>query len=363
MNKYIKLNIDRSEAIKKFLKELLENDKISSVLSLRKHKNGKVDYGLTSSVDLLDNIVPFYPYMPANAGQLMGRFTPLEKPIAAVVKPCEFRAFVEMVKREQVKRDDFIVISYSCSGVYPLKINAAQEIDEKLANYQQQVANQEIPEGIRSSCTGCEHINPHEVDIFISVSGESDNDLKAYLRTDKAIDLMKFWHGQPEDKEFDESSLEKLMLKRKEAKEVQFAEVNTKDTGLDGLIDIFGRCIGCHGCNSVCPICYCTLCDFDSFNYDYNRQILEKELEQKGALRLPPGTLFFHLGRLSHMSFSCVGCGMCSDVCPADIPVASVFKKTGEATAAMFDFVAGRSVAEEIPVMIYKEEEFPELGE
>ena len=129
------------------------------------------------------------------------------------------------------------------------------------------------------------------------------------------------------------------------------------------MIDIFGKCIGCHGCNAVCPICYCTLCDFDSFNYDYNTPILEKELEEKGALRLPPDTMFFHLGRLSHMSFSCVGCGMCSDVCPASIPVAAVFKKTGEETAGIFDFVAGRRIDEDIPVMIYKEEEFPELGE
>jgi hypothetical protein len=54
---------------------------------------------------------------------------------------------------------------------------------------------------------------------------------------------------------------------------------------------------------------------------------------------------------------------MCTDVCPASIPVAAVFKKTGEATAALFDFEAGRSIKEEIPVMIFKEEEFPELGE
>ena len=63
------------------------------------------------------------------------------------------------------------------------------------------------------------------------------------------------------------------------------------------------------------------------------------------------------------MSFSCVGCGQCSDVCPVDIPVASVFKKTGEETAALFDYVPGRDSEESIPVMVFKEEEFEELGE
>ncbi|MCF7910980.1 MAG: 4Fe-4S dicluster domain-containing protein [Candidatus Cloacimonetes bacterium] len=363
MNKMIALDIDCTTGLKNYLKELLNNGKVSSVFSLRRLKNGKVDYGLITQAELIDKIEPFYPLMPANAGQLLGRFTPLGKPIAAVVRPCEFRAFVEMVKREQVKRENFIIITYSCGGVYPLKINAVQEIDNVLADYQQQVQSLEIPDGIRPACTGCEHINPLEADIFISVAGAEDDSLQAWLRTDIARSLAGFWHTETMDSDFNESILEPLLAKRKAAKEELFAGVNTQETGLNGLIDLFGRCIGCHGCNSVCPICYCTLCDFDSFNYDYNRQILEKELEQKGAIRLPPDTLFFHLGRLSHMSFSCVGCGMCSDVCPANIPVAAVFKKIGEETAGMFDFVSGRSVAEEIPVMIYKEEEFPELGE
>ena len=89
----------------------------------------------------------------------------------------------------------------------------------------------------------------------------------------------------------------------------------------------------------------------------------EKELEQKNALRLPPDTIFFHLGRLTHMSFSCVGCGLCSDVCPVDIPVSQVFKRTGEQTAGLFEYVAGRDVEESIPVLVYKEEEFLEIGE
>ena len=53
---------------------------------------------------------------------------------------------------------------------------------------------------------------------------------------------------------------------------------------------------------------------------------------------------------------------MCSDVCPVGIPVAAVFRKTGEKTAALFDYVPGRDVEESIPVMVYKEEELSDLG-
>ena len=362
MSKLLKTNDPVEKTLNNLLKYLLESKQVSAVFSLRKvNKKGSVDYGLISDVAKLNEIAPLHPIMPANAGQLLGRFTPMDKPVAAVVRPCEFRAFVELAKREQGQMDNFLFITYSCGGVFQLKDQAEDKIKNLLTRYWDSLKKGKIHEDIRNSCKTCEYIAPLNSDIFISLVGEENG--KIYLNTEKAEKMLKDFEVETEKAEFDETILDDLLKERAKYKEEIYSKIDTKDSGLDGLIDIFGKCIGCRGCNTVCPICYCTLCDFDSFNYDYNTPIMEKELAEKGALRLPPDTLFFHLGRLSHMSFSCVGCGMCSDVCPASIPVADIFKKTGEETAGMFDFVAGRSVEEAIPVMIYKEEEFPELGE
>ncbi|MFC1887543.1 4Fe-4S dicluster domain-containing protein [Candidatus Cloacimonadota bacterium] len=359
----LKINKSPLESVKEILKTLLQQDKISGVFSLRKvNEKNSVDYGLITDIEKLDNIDSFYPVMPVNAGQLLSRFTPLSKPIAAVVRPCEYRAFVEMAKREQGQIDNFLFITYSCSGVYPLKDNQQGKAAERLTDYRNATENASIPENVRPICTACEHIQPAEADIYISLVGEDQDKTNIFLNTEKAAEMLNEIAGEKSDAVFEAEIHKNLLSERKAAKEKLFKEIDSSETGLDGLVEIFGKCVGCHGCNTVCPICYCNLCDFDSHNYDYNTPILENELIQKGALRLPPDTIFFHLGRLSHMSFSCVGCGMCSDVCPASIPVASVFKKTGEETAALFDFVAGRSMKEEIPVMIFKEEEFPELG-
>ncbi|MDO9578589.1 MAG: 4Fe-4S dicluster domain-containing protein [Candidatus Cloacimonadales bacterium] len=350
------------QTLNDLLKYLLESGKVSAVFSLRQvNERGSVDYGLITDIAKLSEISPFHPLMPINAGQILGRFTPMKKPVAAVVRPCEYRAFVELAKREQGQMANFLFITFSCGGVFQLKDIAEDKITSKLEEYWQAVKNSEIPENIRHSCKACEHIVPFESDIFISLIGEENG--KIYLQSKKAEKMLEDSDITFEKGKYDKTILNEILKKRAAKKSEIFASVDTSKTGLGGLIDIFGKCIGCHGCNTVCPICYCTLCDFDSFNYDYNTPILEKELAEKGALRLPPDTLFFHLGRLSHMSFSCVGCGMCSDVCPASITVAAVFKKTGEETAGMFDFVAGRRLDEDIPVMIYKEEEFPELGE
>ncbi|MBT6993871.1 MAG: 4Fe-4S binding protein [Candidatus Cloacimonetes bacterium] len=356
MSKLLKIENNFQDTIKDFLKNLLENKKIDGVFSFRKNTS---NYGLITDVKELENIAPLYPLMPANAGQLLGRFTPMKEVIAVVIHPCEFRAFIELAKREQGSLDNFLLITHTCGGVYPLKVNVKNEINEK--QYWASVEKGEIPQNIRPTCEACEHIAPQNADILISTIGEKNDVTKLYLNTKKGIKFAKYYNDNLVKKSFEKENLKPLLEKKNIAKEKLFSAIT--DTGLDGLIDIFGKCVGCHGCNAVCPICYCTLCDFDSFNYDYNTPILEKELEQKGALRLPPDTLFFQLGRLSHMSFSCVGCGQCSDVCPANIPVASVFKKVGEKTAEMFSFIPGKDVKEPIPVMIFKEEEFPELGE
>jgi len=350
------------QTLNDLLKYLLKSGKVSAVFSLRKiNEGGSVDYGLITDIEKLVEIAPFHPLMPVNAGQLLGRFTPMKKPVAAVVRPCEYRAFVELAKREQGQMDNFLFITYSCGGVFKLKDNAEDKVKNKLDGYWKAVKNSEIPDDIRPTCKACEYIEPFDADIYVSLVGEENG--KIYLNSEKAKNMLEDSEFNFKKDKFDPAILNELLKKRAVKKTELYASVDTSKTGLDGLIDIFGRCIGCHGCNAVCPICYCTLCDFESFNYDYNTPILEKELAEKGALRLPPDTLFFHLGRLSHMSFSCVGCGMCSDVCPALIPVAAVFKKTGEETAGMFAYVAGRKLDEDIPVMIYKEEEFPELGE
>ena len=274
------------------------------------------------------------------------------------------RAFVERVKREKGSFENLLTISPTCPGVYPLDRILEEGYDGLAASYFEAVSKGELPDGVRDSCRTCGFFVPIGSDITVSVAGCGDPGAGCtmYLNSARAAELTEGFGGDRTDREFDPVSLDGDLSARKSARRELFAGLDESCGSLDGLTDTFGRCVGCHGCSRVCPICYCLLCDFESSNFDYGFPYFEEHLSRKGALRLPPDTMLFHLGRLTHMSFSCVGCGMCSDVCPVDIPVATVFGRTGEVTRALFDYLPGRDPEEPVPVMIFREEELSELG-
>ena len=368
MDKVLKINKNVEKGIIDFLKYLLESNKINGVFTLRKLDQNNVDYALITDVSELDNAVPFFPLMPANAGKMLSHFTlkkPINKPIVAIVRPCELRAFIELVKREQGSLENFLFISSSCGGVFPIKSVEQDDFDKYISNYWDTVKNADISTDIRPTCKACEYFTPYNADITVSLIGEKklDKECRIFLNTDKANQAVKGFDGEISEEDFESSEISSLLEKRKAEKKKLFDEIHIENLGLEGMVEVFGKCIGCHVCSRVCPICYCILCDFESATYDYIQTDYEKELHKKGGLRLPPDTIFFQIGRLTHMSFSCVGCGMCTDVCPVDIPVAAIFQKTGEETRQLFDYLPGKDVEETIPVMIFKEEEFTELGE
>ncbi|MBN2587648.1 MAG: 4Fe-4S binding protein [Candidatus Fermentibacteraceae bacterium] len=361
------ISIDKSVAmgLKDLLGYLLDSDKVDSVLTMRRiPETGAWDLALITDSGNLGEAEPLAPVMTVNAGKELSSLSLSGKRIAAVLKPCELRALIERVKREQGSLQNLLTISHTCSGVFPLEQAADGSMNELLPKYEKVASMGEVPSSVRDTCKACQHFIPVHPDIMLASAGAQrpGEGCVLYLEGGKAEEALREFRGVRDDRVFDPSSLDRTAAARKKERDRLFARVENDCSGLDGLLNVFGKCVGCHGCSRVCPICYCALCDFESMNFDYNLPYFEEHLSRRGALRLPPDTVMFHLGRLTHMSFSCVGCGMCSDVCPVGIPVAAVFSRTGERTASLFDYVPGRSLTEEIPVMVFKEEEFSELG-
>jgi formate dehydrogenase subunit beta len=368
MAKSILIKGDPEEAARNLAEFLLTSGKVGGVVTLvNAEPEGAVNYSLVTDAEVLKNASPLYPLMPTNAGGVLSHLTAVEgfgTPVAVFVRPCELRAYVELGKLGQIKAENILLISTTCGGVYPLDDGINGNLKEKLPTYWAGVSKGENAEGLRVTCGACEHFVPYQADLTIGAVGAAkDKRCAVFLNTPRGEEAVDGLEADAGENELENDALGKLRKTRVDTRAKLFEEGPVPDNGLEGLVAFFGRCIGCHSCRTVCPICYCDLCHFESTTREPNPISYEIKLKHRAGTRVPPDTILFQLGRLTHMSVSCVGCGMCSDACPAEIPIATLFAKVGAATQGVFDYVPGKNAEETPPLSRFEEEEFTEFGE
>ena len=157
------------------------------------------------------------------------------------------------------------------------------------------------------------------------------------------------------------SKVKVLTEEKKKKRSNAHKVLKSKVSGLNNLVDTFSQCINCHNCMRVCPVCICRLCYFDSDNVKHTAEDYLTRAESKGSMRFLPDTTLFQMGRMMHMSVSCVSCGNCEDACSMSIPVGQIFSMIADDTQGLFDYVSGRSLDEPIPLVAYKKEELHQM--
>jgi len=364
MPKVLKISKGPDEGLKHLLRFLLENGKVKGVLTLRKMgEYGAISYSLITNPDDIDSTVPLFPLMPDNLAKQLSRLTLIEaatEPIVVVLRPCELRAFVELVKRTQGSLENILFISSTCGGVYPLEMAVAGDIEEQLPQYWKAVEQGEVIPNIRPACKACVYFVPYNSDITISLLGTKSIDKQSVLllNTDKGVNSVEGISGQFSEEGLDSAAIEQIRNEREAEKQKLSDEVETKALGIDDLTKTFSRCIDCHNCSKVCPVCYCHVCFFETETSEHGPIYYETELQKMGYVNMLSDTIFYHLVRLFHVSASCVGCGLCADVCPANIPLWAISLKTGDTVQKAFDYLPGKDIEEGLPFTTFAPEEF-----
>jgi formate dehydrogenase subunit beta len=210
-------------------------------------------------------------------------------------------------------------------------------------------------------CQTCLYFAEPVGDLHIGILGDQEN-ICLLPNSDKGQEFLQSFDAL-EEKSLDarKSTIRDIQEKREENKKKSEERLQAKVLGLNGLVDTFSKCIACHNCMKACPICYCRLCYFDSGDTKHEAKDYLNRAKKQGSLQFPADKLFFHSGRMSHMSLSCVGCGSCEDACPASIPVAQIFNFIGEKNQAAFSYQSGMNREEKIPLIVYKQEELEEF--
>jgi formate dehydrogenase subunit beta len=214
----------------------------------------------------------------------------------------------------------------------------------------------------RAACQMCERPLPQGDHVNLSIGLVGVEPGQVYLKaTDDIANALELTaNGGPASRE---DASQQYIAARTQARDATFDDFRNRVNSMDGLLQEFATCIRCHNCMINCPICYCKECIFRTPTFEHESQLFFQWAERKGSVRLLPDTLLFHLTRLNHMVTSCVGCGMCTDVCPVEIPVGTVFRAVGEKAQALFDYHPGRSLEEAAPVQEFREDELTALGE
>ena len=348
-----------------FIKQALSQNCLDAVLIPARVPTGdSFAYFLVQNEAFLEGASPLPPIMPVQGARVISSITRRgkgKKRITAFMRPCEARATIELAKLGQVDLENIIIITVDCPGVMPLSdyFEDAGKGDKVFEDAFQHWNS----EPMRPVCRICDKFSSvGGEDLHIGIMGVKSGSVLLIPRSPKGEDaLNKTGLSLEEDITGWEASVNKLTEERKQKRNRSNEALRNDIEGIDKLVQAFSACINCHNCMRVCPICYCRQCHFDSDKMKFSFEDYLTRAEARGALMVPTDTLLFHIGRMLHMSLSCVSCGMCEDACPMAIPVAQIFTVVGDRNQEAFDYVPGRSVDEPLPLTTFEEEEFQEV--
>ncbi len=240
----------------------------------------------------------------------------LKEKVGIVVKGCDALSIVVLIKERQVKRENVFIIGVPCSGTIDRKkiedllkgrellegLESDGQIILKGEKFEEKVQKDKL---LHAPCGSCAHRNPVLYDTLIG----------------KEI-------SKPETDEY--SQVEEFASKPDNERWNYFN-------------DKVSRCIRCYACRNACPACYCPQCFVD--------QSLPTWFGRTPHIS---DTLIFHIIRALHTAGRCVDCGACSQVCPMNIELRLLNKKTEKDVKELYGYEVGTDLEELPPMATFK---------
>ncbi len=354
--------------IRRFLASLLQQKLVDALLVPLELSPGTAVSSIVSSEDKLRLANPLMPLLPVNTARLVSKITRVSSSpgkLGVVLRSCELRALIELVKLKQASLDNLLLIGIDCPGTYPLD-NAKQLAKEGKSPAEVVLKSflEKAPDPLlRTACTICEYPTPQGADVTIGLFGADINKnillISGTPRGAEVLSALSLAEGKTDERQ---SAISALTAERTKRRDAVLKETSDSIKGLDKMRAVFSGCVNCHNCRHACPICYCKECFFDSQVFEFKAEKYLNWSKRKGALRMPTDTLLFHLTRMNHMVISCVGCGLCSEACPNNIPVSNIFRLVGYQVQKKLGYIPGRSLDDELPLTTFREDELTDMG-
>lgn len=209
-----------------------------------------------------------------------------------LAKGCDARALIELLRLNQIRREQLYIVGVACTGL----LNPAQ------------VAAHCDPATISAVTLGA-----------ASVTLAAGPTQTTWARDDLLVAKCRSC-PQPTPLDYDEllGAAEATPTGDPAGRFAAATALEARDTAARRAYweAHLGRCTLCYACQTICPVCFCKECPLT--------------LERDDPQRKQPGraAIFaFHLMRASHMAERCTGCYECERVCPAAIPLSALVQK------------------------------------
>ncbi|BBO82192.1 hypothetical protein DSCO28_27580 [Desulfosarcina ovata subsp. sediminis] len=366
---------DLLTGMRSFLTAIMEKSGIDAMLvPARLSVKNRIMPMLVSDPACLTEADPLSPAFPVNAAQQLTRLTrqPAGGRLAAVLRPCEVRAFNELVKLNQGRREDVLIISLDCPGAlsnndFRTFADGYDSLDAASRAFSATAFSSapagDLPEVTRA-CRACDHPICDGGDIGIELFGDDQATgpvARAHTESGQAA-LTGLDLSPPQaPAEGRKAAVQSILAARRKYRDGMFAEVAEATNTIPALSAYLADCVNCYNCRGACPVCYCTTCVFSTDTFRHEPFQYVQWARRKGEIKMPTDTLFFHLTRMAHMSCACVGCGQCTNACPNDIPLSDLFTYVARHTQGAFDYRAGLDINARPPMNGFEEEEYPEI--
>jgi len=167
---------DLLATLREFFRSILQLDDISAIL-VPQHLPMKdvVMPTLVTDPEQLNGADPLAPVFPMNAAKIVSRLTrkPIGGRVAVVLRSCEIRAFIELVKLKQGRMEEVVLVGIDCMGAYK-NVDYTQIVGEQGTKftsrfYRNVLSGKEMAEQVfdlNPACKACEHPIPNGADIL-----------------------------------------------------------------------------------------------------------------------------------------------------------------------------------------------------
>jgi len=290
---------------------------------------------------LLNKVTPFKPLMVSNAAGVIPDLIkkhPHDR-LGVLLRPCEVRTLIEMVKHDSFHLDNLTSICIDCLGTFPIEEfewrAQRKGSPERLTRDSLKFARQGgiVAYRYRSACQLCANPQAIQADINIGVLGMpvrqqiliSTPDPK----TSRRIGVDRIADQPADDRIITQrvKTLAKLAERHRRTRDRvihSLGQVIPED--IHALAHQFESCGECQECFNACPIC---LMDHPQRGED--GRYLDKDL--------------------ARWLISCSGCGICEQACPNHRPLSTIFTHLQDQLADSYQYVPGRSQEEALPAV------------